>query len=76
MSCANTGMKHLYEGLLQTPVGVQFGNFQTHKPLLLWINDGLMMRFYFLMGMEIKREITEGVLSDTANGAFCSWRVS
>lgn len=67
MLCANTGMKHLYEALLQIPVGVQFGNFQIHKPLLLWINDGLMVLFFFLIGMELKREIMEGELSDTAN---------
>ena len=67
MLCANTGMKHLYESLLQIPVGVQFGNFQIHKPLLLWINDGLMVFFFFLVGMELKREIMEGELSDRAN---------
>ena len=59
----NSPLSWLYNGLLETPVVAQVGALKIAKPLLLWINDGLMALFFLLIGLEVKREVLEGQLA-------------
>jgi len=67
MIAANSPASSLYAIFLDTPVEVRIGALQIAKPLFLWVNDGLMAIFFFLVGMELKREFLEGELSRPAN---------
>ncbi|MGH6918027.1 MAG: Na+/H+ antiporter NhaA [Geminicoccaceae bacterium] len=60
---ANSPWAARYFAILDIPVGVGFGAWGLEKPLLLWVNDLLMAVFFFLVGLEIKRECMVGELA-------------
>ena len=66
----NSVLSDLYSSFLHTHVEIRFGNLQIAKPLLLWVNDGLMAVFFFLIGLEVKREVMEGHLSSLSQIAL------
>jgi len=67
---ANSPWSADYAEIWQTRVGFDIGNFALHKPLLLWINDGLMTIFFFVVGLEIKHELVAGELRDRRKAAL------
>ncbi|MGB5464282.1 MAG: Na+/H+ antiporter NhaA [Aureibaculum sp.] len=70
MIWANSGFGDTYQSLWQYKIGISSQNFQLTKPLILWVNDGLMAIFFFLIGLEIKRELLIGELNSVRKATF------
>ena len=67
---ANSAFAHEYELLWETPFTVGLGPWALSFPLHTWINDGLMAVFFFVVGLEIKRELLVGELSNPRKALF------
>lgn len=70
MLVANSPLSSTYERLLSVPFEVRAGSFGLAKPLLLWVNDGLMAVFFLLIGLELKREVLAGHLSSVRSAVL------
>ncbi|MDY7395387.1 Na+/H+ antiporter NhaA [Aureibaculum sp. 2210JD6-5] len=67
---ANSPFSDYYQSLWQYKLGFTSESFELSKPLILWVNDGLMAVFFFLIGLEIKREFLIGELNSAKKIAF------
>lgn len=70
LAAANSPFAGIYHQFLSVKLVVALGDFSIAKPLLLWINDGLMTLFFLMVGLELKREILVGELSQASKIAF------
>lgn len=67
---ANSAFADSYQSFWQYELGIVTDSFELKKPLILWVNDGLMAIFFFLIGLEIKREFLIGELNSTKKIMF------
>jgi NhaA family Na+:H+ antiporter len=70
LALVNSGWKEAYENFWLQTVGIQIGSWQISKNVLLFVNDGLMTLFFFVVGLEIKRECVEGELKELRKAAL------
>src|SRR5436309_3472229 len=67
---SNSPLARFYDLLLSLPLGFHLGMLEIDKPVLLWINEGLMALFFLVIGCEIKRELVDGELSSWRKAAL------
>ena len=70
LAWANSPWEASYDALWHAPIAFGAGRFTSSQPLHFWINDGLMTVFFFVVGLEIRRELHDGELSDLKRGAL------
>ncbi|HGG06086.1 MAG TPA: Na+/H+ antiporter NhaA [Aliiroseovarius sp.] len=70
MIVANSALNPYYESFLGSYLKITINDVGLSKPLILWINDGLMAVFFFLIGLELKRELLEGKLKSASDIAL------
>jgi len=69
----NTSFYGLYQNLINSPILIKIGDYELGKPIILWINEGLMAIFFLFVTLEIKREMISGSLNTHAKRALPFW---
>jgi NhaA family Na+:H+ antiporter len=67
---ANSPFAESYVEFWHTEAGFSLGNLHLERSLLEWVNEGLMVIFFFVLGLEIKREVTAGELASPRKAAL------